>query len=102
MSVSQGRFGLYWNRTFFHNPNSVVTTVCSSGLDERLKVTAAVPVVVSGVIAMFYGSDLIALQFYEAYRDEKVWKRPCRSLQSCFFSFIMEPPEVEHPNDTTD
>lgn len=35
--------------------------------------TAAVPVVVSGVKAMFYVLYPIALQFYEAAWDEKVW-----------------------------
>lgn len=51
---------------FLHNQNCVVTSVYSSGLDEILKVIAAAPVIVLGVKAMFYGSDLIALQFYKA------------------------------------
>lgn len=47
--------------------------MCSSGPDERLKVTAATPAVVSGVIAVFYGSGSAGL--YELSGMEKVWSR---------------------------
>lgn len=57
---------------FRYNPNCVVAPVCSSGPDERLKVTAATPAVVSGVIAVFYGSGLIALQVYTSFLG---WKK---------------------------
>lgn len=68
--------------------------------------TPLIPVVVSGVTTVFYGSDLIIplfffFFFYEAYWDEKVQERPCRRLQSRSSFFIMETPEAEHVNDTT-
>lgn len=75
--------------------------ICCSGLDEKLKVSSVVPLIVLGVISVFYGPGLRALPCCKAQWDEAVWRRPCGCLQS-FSSFIKEPPKVEHLNDATD
>lgn len=58
-------------KMFFPPPRSLLCC-CSSGLDEKLRVSAVVPLIVSGVISVFYGPGLRAPPCCKAQWDETV------------------------------
>lgn len=98
VSVSQGYFGLYWSlfltNISFHMPNWIVAIVDWGWMNSEGDTCC------SGVNAVFYGSDLIEFFFLQGLLGWKVQERPCKRLESCSSSCVMETAKVEHLSDT--
>ncbi len=88
VSVTRAARSVLVSFFFFHKSNCVVAPVYSSGLDGRLKVTAAVPVVVlrGHSYVLWFGAD--SIHFFIKLAGMKKFGRPWKSLQSCSSSII--------------